>query len=179
MMMAPTGTPETVKESFRTSMRITAASVSLITATDSDGGYHGMAVTSAVSLSMDPPSMLVAVNRSASIHPIIMSSGRFCLNLMGDTHFDLLESFSRADLRDRRFLPEHWVEGPDGLPVLRGALASQVCSVADAHHYKTHTIFVGMVEHVLLPTPTEERLVPLVWMNGSRTLLATCQHSNP
>lgn len=178
-MMALTGTPANVTESFRASMRITAASVSLITATDSDGVYHGMAVTSAVSLSMDPPSMLVAVNRSASIHPIISSSGRFCLNLMGDAHFDLLESFSRSDLRDRRFLPEYWVQGPDGVPVLRGALASQVCSVAEAHHYKTHTIFVGMVEHVLLPTPGEERLVPLVWMNGCRTSLTTCQQSKP
>ncbi|GGG14000.1 4-hydroxyphenylacetate 3-monooxygenase [Rhizobium wenxiniae] len=178
-MMALTGAPETVKESFRASMRITAASVSLITTTDGEGAYHGMAVTSAVSLSMDPPSMLVAVNRSASIHPFIVDNRRFCLNLMGDTHFNLLESFSRTDLRDRRFLPEHWLEGPGGMPVLRGALASQVCSVADAHHYDTHTIFVGMVEHVLLPTPSEERLVPLVWMNGCRASLASSQQSKP
>jgi flavin reductase (DIM6/NTAB) family NADH-FMN oxidoreductase RutF len=158
-------------------MRITAASVSLVTATDRDGVFYGMAVTSAISVSMSPPSMLVAVNRSASIHPVISSSGKFCLNLMGETHFDLLESFSRTDLRDRRFLPEHWQEGPEGVPVLQGALASQICTVEAAHDYNTHTVFIGRVDHVLLPAPTDERLVPLVWMNGSRTSLACGLHA--
>lgn len=69
--------PLAVADLFRTSMRIAPAGVSLITARDADGGFHGMAVTSATSLSMSPPSMLVAVNRSASVHPIISSSHRF------------------------------------------------------------------------------------------------------
>jgi flavin reductase (DIM6/NTAB) family NADH-FMN oxidoreductase RutF len=176
-MMALTSGPETVSDLFRASMRITAASVSLITATDRAGTYYGMAVTSAVSLSMAPPSMLVAVNRSASIHPVISDTGKFCLNLMGETHFELMESFSKTDLRGRRFAPEHWDEGPEGVPVLQGALASQICTVEAAYDYNTHTVFIGRVDHVLVPTPTEELLVPLVWMNGSRRSLASSQHT--
>lgn len=171
--MALTGNQESVTDLFRASMRITAASVSLVTATDRAGTFHGMAVTSAISVSMSPPSMLVAVNRSASIHPVITETGKFCLNLMGETHFDLLESFSRTELRDRRFAPEHWQEGPEGVPVLQGALASQICVVEAAHDYNTHTVFIGRVDHVILPLPSDERLVPLVWMNGSRTSLAS------
>ncbi|NTG45500.1 flavin reductase family protein [Rhizobium rhizogenes] len=174
-MMAVTVSPESVTDLFRASMRIMAASVSLITTRDRAGAFHGMAVTSATSLCMSPPSMLVAVNRSASIHPIISDTGKFCLNLMGESHFELLECFSRSELRDRRFAQEHWHEGPDGLPILRGALASQVCTVEAAQDYGTHTIFIGKVDHVLLPAATEERVAPLLWMNGSRTSLANGQ----
>ena len=127
-------------------MRIAPAGVSLITARDADGGFHGMAVTSATSLSMSPPSMLVAVNQSASVHPIISSSHRFCLNLMGEFHGDILERFSRSDMRTTRSTSEHWREGPGGLSVLRGTLSSQICTAEVAHDYGTHTIFVGRID---------------------------------
>jgi flavin reductase (DIM6/NTAB) family NADH-FMN oxidoreductase RutF len=70
---------EEIVDKFRASLRLAAGSVSLAT-----------------SLSMDPPSMLVAINRSASIHPVIKRTGRFCLNLMAEAQASLLESFSRS-----------------------------------------------------------------------------------
>lgn len=172
-MMVATISPESLSELFRASMRIAAASVSLVTARDADGRHHGMAVTSATSLSMSPPSMMVAINRSASIHPVILETGKFCLNLMGEAHHEILERFSRSDLRDTRFSQEHWQEGPDGLPVLLGALSSQICTVEAAHDFSTHTIFVGRVDHVLLPAQGDETAAPLIWMNGTRKSLAT------
>lgn len=178
-MMAATVSQESLVDLFRASMRIPASSVSLLTATDRTGFFHGMAVTSAISVSMSPPSMLVAVNRSASIHPIIADTGKFCLNLMSEAHSDLLTCFSRSDLRDRRFAHEHWQQGPDGLPVLRGSLASQTCIVDVAQDYGTHTIFIGKVEHVLMPTSSEDRIAPLVWMNGSQASLAIGQNAAP
>ena len=90
-------------ETFRESLRLMAASVSLVTARDENGVWHGMAVTSAGSLSMEPPSMMVAVNRNASIHPVIVAAGHFTLNLMDESHAALLERFSRSDMRDQRF----------------------------------------------------------------------------
>ena len=150
-MTAGAITPRTLADLFRASMRIFPASVSLLTARDVDGSYHGIAVTSATSVSMSPPSMLVAVNRAASIHPIISLNGQFCLNLMGEVHGAILERFSRSDMRHARFSREHWQEGPGGLPVLRGALSSQICAVEAAHNYSTHTIFVGRVDDVVLP----------------------------
>lgn len=63
-------------EAFRASLRLVASSVSLVTARDAAGAWHGMAVTSAGSLTLEPPSMMVAINRSASIHPVIAASGK-------------------------------------------------------------------------------------------------------
>ncbi len=157
---------------FRTSMRATAASVALLTSRGADGKAYGMAVTSWASLSMDPPSMLVAVNRTASVHAVITSRRQFCLNLMSETHADILERFSRSDMRDKRFSDEDWLDGPFRLPVLRGALASQACTVQGTYDYGTHTIFVGRVEDVLLSDTVNANVNPLLWLNGALASLA-------
>jgi flavin reductase (DIM6/NTAB) family NADH-FMN oxidoreductase RutF len=155
-------------QDFRASMRAVAASVSLVTSCDTAGSWHGMAVTSATSLSMDPPSMMVAINRSASIHPVIETSGRYALNLMGEGHAALLEAFSRSDMRDRRFLADQWQAGTNGLPVLKGALATHLCRVVAAHEFGTHTVFFGEVEDVVLPETPAQSLAPIIWLNGAR-----------
>jgi flavin reductase (DIM6/NTAB) family NADH-FMN oxidoreductase RutF len=164
--------PHTCAGNFRASMRSTAASVALLTSRGADGRYYGMAVTSWASLSMDPPSILVASNRSASVHSVISARRHFCLNLMSENHTAILERFSRSDMRDQRFSVEDWEDGPQKLPVLRNALASQICTVQGTFDYGTHTIFVGRVDEVLLPHTTTKTLSPLVWMNGSQASLA-------
>jgi flavin reductase (DIM6/NTAB) family NADH-FMN oxidoreductase RutF len=170
-MMLEDSTSLTLIERFRASMRATAASVSLVTSTDAVGGFHGMAATSWVSISMDPPSMLVTINRSASVHAVISSSGRYCLNLMRDSHSDILERFSRSDMRHVRFDAENWHLSTSGLPVLCDALASQLCTVMDSFDYGTHTVFVGRIDDVILPE-ISGRMSPLIWTNGSRASLA-------
>ena len=167
-MTAQDLTTRPLGEAFRASMRVCAASVSLVAGRDPSGGWHGMAVTSAGSLSMDPPSMMVAINRSASIHPVITGTGKFTLNLMGEHHLGLLDKFSRSDMRDQRFTSDDWSEGPDGQPVLRGALSTHVCNVAGSHDFGTHTVFFGTVVAVILPDTTAQPLAPILWMNGAR-----------
>jgi flavin reductase (DIM6/NTAB) family NADH-FMN oxidoreductase RutF len=161
-----------IGDAFRASLRLVASSVSLVTARDAQGQWHGMAVTSAGSLSMDPPSMMVAVNRNTSVHPVIFQSRRFTLNLMGDCHVALLERFSRSDLRDQRFATEDWLDQGLGGPVLKGALCAHVCSVAETHEFGTHTVFFGKVEDVVLPDPVAQNPTPIIWLNGKRTSVA-------
>lgn len=149
-------------EIFRPSLRRLAASVFILATTDEDGRFHGMAVTSAVSLSMDPPAMMVAVNRSASIHPVIQRTRRFSLNLMSARHEALLTAFSRSDMRDRRFSAEDWHTAPSGLPMLRDALACHMCSAVEAHDYGTHTVFFGAVDALEIADGE-----PIVWQDGT------------
>jgi flavin reductase (DIM6/NTAB) family NADH-FMN oxidoreductase RutF len=171
-MSAQDLTTKPLGEAFRASMRLCVASVSLVTACDEAGEWHGMAVTSSGSLSMDPPSMMVAVNRTASIHPVIMRTGRFTLNLMGEPHLGLLERFSRSDMRHERFTTEDWSRGADGGPVLRGALATHVCMVAETHDFGTHTVFFGRVEEVVLTENLAQAPAPIIWVNGAQALFS-------
>ncbi|MBC7737638.1 MAG: flavin reductase family protein [Candidatus Saccharibacteria bacterium] len=153
-------------------MRLVASSVSLLTARDAAGVWHGMAVTSAGSLPMDPPSMSVAVNRTASIYPVIAATGRFTLNLMDEDHAAMLERFSRSDMRDQRFKADDWTSTADGDPVLKGALCAHVCAVAEAHDFGTHTVFFGRVDNVILPDPIAQTPAPILWLNGKRSSVA-------
>jgi flavin reductase (DIM6/NTAB) family NADH-FMN oxidoreductase RutF len=161
-----------LSEAFRASMRLVAASVSLVTARDAGGVWHGMAVTSAGSLSMDPPSMMVAVNRTASIHPVIATNGHFTLNLMDESHAVLLERFSRSDMRDQRFTPDDWVPSGHGGPILKGALCAHVCTLAEAHVFGTHTVFFGRVIEVILTDTAPPAPAPILWLNGKRSSVA-------
>lgn len=161
-----------VTDAFRASMRLVAASVSLVTARDEAGVWHGMAVTSAGSLSMEPPSMMVAVNRTASIHPVIARTGYFTLNLMDESHAALLERFSRSDMRDQRFIPEDWTTADPGGPILKGALCAHVCTVAEAHDFGTHTVFFGKVTDVILQNPIAQNPAPILWLNGKPNSVA-------
>ena len=161
-----------MSDTFRASMRLVAASVSLVTARDAAGVWHGMAVTSAGSLSMDPPSMMVAVNRTASIHPVIAETGYFTLNLMDESHLGLLERFSRSDMRDQRFTPEDWFSTGKGGPILKGALCAHVCIVAEAHEFGTHTVFFGRVDEVVLNESLAVNPAPILWLNGKRSSVA-------
>jgi flavin reductase (DIM6/NTAB) family NADH-FMN oxidoreductase RutF len=160
-------------ELFRDGMRLVASSVSLVTARDAAGNWHGMAVTSAGSLSMDPPSMMVAVNRTASIYPVIVASGHFTLNLMDESHAALLEPFARSDMRDRRFVDDAWVSAGLSGPVLNGALCSHVCKVAAMHDFGTHTVFFGTIDDVILHDSASQR--PILWLNGKRASVAAAQ----
>jgi flavin reductase (DIM6/NTAB) family NADH-FMN oxidoreductase RutF len=159
-------------EAFRASMRLAAASVSLVTSCDNAGVWHGMAVTSAGSLSMDPPSMMVAINRTASIYPVVHATGRFTLNLMDEPHAAMLEHFSRSDMRHQRFTTDDWMMVGEGGPVLKGALCAHVCTVAEAHEFGTHTVFFGKVDDVILPDPIAHNPAPILWLNGRRAAVA-------
>jgi flavin reductase (DIM6/NTAB) family NADH-FMN oxidoreductase RutF len=161
-----------VSEAFRASMRLVASSVSLVTARDADGEWHGMAVTSAGSLSMEPPSMMVAVNRTASIHPVILQTGRFTLNLIDESHSKLMEPFARSDMRHRRFVSDDWMAVGLGGPVLKDALCSHVCSVAETHEFGTHTVFFGIVDDVILSDHKAQQPAPVLWLNGRRASVA-------
>lgn len=171
-MSADAMASQPIREAFRASMRLVASSVSLVTARDAGGDWHGMAVTSAGSLAMDPPSMLVAVNRTASIYPVILETGRFTLNLIDEAQAALLEPFARSDMRDRRFVPTDWTTAGLGGPVLKGALCSHVCTVAHAHDFGTHTVFFGTVDDVILPGLMPEGPAPVLWLNGKRASVA-------
>jgi flavin reductase (DIM6/NTAB) family NADH-FMN oxidoreductase RutF len=161
---AESGDAIEMEKGFRSAMRVTAASVSLLTCRSEDNVFQGMAVTSASSLSMAPPSMIVAVNRSASSYETVRDTGMFCLNLLAQEHIGLVDSFCRSENRNSRFQSPSWRRGPHGLPYLDRSLASIFCSVAAVHDYATHAVFFGTVIRTICD-PLDER-TPLIWLHG-------------
>jgi flavin reductase (DIM6/NTAB) family NADH-FMN oxidoreductase RutF len=157
-------------EDFRSGMRLVPSGVCLLTARDAEGNLSGMAVTSATSISMSPPSMMVAINQSASLHPAMIKESHFCLNLLGKADASLIECFSRGNRRDERFSTGAWRYDEMGIPVLSSALSAFICCIKEQHDYGTHTVFFAEVTRVLRREGALN--APLVWLNGRASEVA-------
>jgi flavin reductase (DIM6/NTAB) family NADH-FMN oxidoreductase RutF len=156
------GEPTELVHSMRQAMRCLAASVVVISACDGAKRY-AMAATAATSVSMDPPAMLVCVNREASIHPVLMKRGHFCVNILGQDHRKISEACSGKSKGEGRFEVGNWRADPTtGTPYLEDAQASLVCQVADIHHFGTHGIFIGRVTTVR----TQADISPLIYVDA-------------
>ena len=140
LVTEPLQTREDLLDSFRSAMRHVAATVYAVT-TGHGGGRYGILATAVSSLSFDPPSLLVCVNRSASLHAPLANAETFCVNVLGLGNRDVAEHFMTCRAQDRFDVGE-WEE-VHGVPVLATAQSSFVCQRRHCHEFGTHTIFIG------------------------------------
>jgi len=159
---------EEILPSFRDAMRHVAATVYAVT-TGHGGERFGILATAVSSLSFDPPSLLVCINRAASLHEPMASADRFCVNVLGLANRDVADCFARGG---DRFAVGDWGE-EEGVPVLASAQSSFVCRIAHRHAYGTHTIFIGE----LLTARHRENARPLTYYDGRYIdISAACDH---
>ncbi|WP_246519938.1 flavin reductase family protein [Ancylobacter lacus] len=131
---------------FRAAMRELAGGVTIITAAGPNGP-RGLTATAVCSVSAEPPTLLVCVNRATEGHGAIDGAGSFCVNVTATEHRDLAEHFAgRGGLRGaERFLHGRWDTLATGAPVLADALAAFDCRVIQRLDWGTHTVFLGAV----------------------------------
>lgn len=147
-------------DAFRSAMRHVAATVYAVT-TGHGGERFGILATAVSSLSFDPPSLLVCVNRAASLHEPMASADRFCVNVLGVGNRDVADCFTRSGSGEGRFSVGEWLE-EQGVPVLASAQSSLVCRIAHRHAFGTHTIFIGE----LIAARHRENAKPLTYYDG-------------
>lgn len=153
---------QAIPQDFRSAMRCLAATVCVVSIADGDG-WNGMTATAVTSVSMDPPSMLVCVNNTASLHQPLTSGVRFCVNILKSSQVALAAAFSTSKLKgSERFANGAWEADESGLPYLTDAQATLICTIEAALPYGTHTIFVGKVDAVRV----SERVSPLLYQDG-------------
>ena len=127
---------------FREAMRHVASTVYAVT-TGHSGDRFGILATAVSSLSFDPPSLLVCVNRTASLHAPLAEARVFCVNVLGLSNRDVAEHFMN-DRGSDRFGVGRWKE-MCGVPVLATAQSSLICRTAHRHDFGTHSIFIGQL----------------------------------
>jgi flavin reductase (DIM6/NTAB) family NADH-FMN oxidoreductase RutF len=109
-----------------------------------DGYLNAITVSSVTSISMDPPSLLICINKSARIHDTLKIGSEFCINLLNKDQEELSNICSDEDSYDERFNDKNW--NTKGVPFLANAQANIFCKVDKLSSYHTHTIVVGLVE---------------------------------
>ena len=140
---------------FRGAMRRLAGGVSVITA-GRGKDISGMTVTSVSSLSVDPPALIVSINREASSWPLVKRYGFFGVNILTSDQIDIAERFTgKGGLKGAaRFAGADWTTRASGVPLLVGALAAIDCEVEDVVERHSHAIVIGRVLDVAVSART-------------------------
>ncbi|MCB2084858.1 MAG: flavin reductase family protein [Sphingomonadaceae bacterium] len=156
-----------VSTDFRLALRGIAATVCIVATTD---GTHkrGMTVTSVTSVSLDPPAILVCVNKSASINEILRVADGFSVNILSSAQQAVSNAFSGALSAEERFEVGDWQEDPrTGLPYLADAQSTILCNKSAAFPIGTHMIVVGDVSRVA----SNQSCDPLIYHNADYAAL--------
>jgi flavin reductase (DIM6/NTAB) family NADH-FMN oxidoreductase RutF len=148
---------------FRGAMRALAGGVSVISV-GRGNDISGMTVTSVTSLSVEPATLLVSVNRLSSSFPLLHRYGAFGVNILTAEQLDIAERFAgKGGFRGaERFAGAEWVTRATGVPLLAGGLASIECDVEEIIERHSHAIVIGRVREVLTSVPT----TALTYWNG-------------
>ena len=148
---------------FRSAMRTLAGGVSVISV-GRGNDISGMTVTSVTSLSVEPATLLVSVNRLSSSFPLLRRYGAFGVNILTGDQLDIAERFAgKGGLKGaERFAGAQWVTRATGVPLLTSCLASIECDVEEVIERHSHAIVIGRVRSVLTSVPS----TALTYWNG-------------
>jgi len=138
------------RSTFREAMARLGAAVNIITTTTPEGDI-GMTVSAVCSVTDEPATVLVCINRSSRQYNQFRTSGIICVNVLSHKHEELSPVFARKDVSmAERFTHGDWVRLTTGAPVLKSAAASLDCRVAQCVEVGTHTVFFCVVQAVSL-----------------------------
>jgi len=106
-----------------------------------------MTVTSLSSLSVEPPALIVSINRASSSWPLVKRYGFFGVNILNSDQVEIAERFTgKGGLKGAdRFAGAEWTTRASGVPLLTGALAAINCEVEDIVERHSHAILIGRV----------------------------------
>ena len=171
---APVAANSLESRPFLDAMRRFATTVSILTCAHG-GSRFGMSATAITSLSVDPPSLLVCINKSAATHRVMSRGGRFCVNVLRSTHAGLSQAFSGRLKGEDRFNSGSWGQTEDGLPFLSDAQANLFCEIVRVVDYGTHTIFIARV----FSANTRRDVDPLLYQDGKYAIALPLSDDQP
>ncbi|WP_044563214.1 flavin reductase family protein [Azospirillum sp. B4] len=147
-------------DGLRFAMRRLAASVSVVTLRDGKGAA-GATVSALCSLSFDPPSVLIALNQSGSVHDRLLAADTYAINILHADQQDISRTFGQPNRTEDCFKPGEW-EDVMGAPCLIGAQSTLVCRRAAELPHGSHRVIVGEV----LWTRSRTEVDPLLYADG-------------
>ena len=102
-----------------------------------------MTANAFVSVSLDPPLLLVSLDNRSYLHKVLPSIGRYGISVLAEDQEVLSNHFAGRTVEGLhiRFTKRH------GIPLLDGAVANFVVRITDAHPAGDHTLYIGHVEH--------------------------------
>lgn len=122
--------------------------VTVATTIDAEGKPRGLAANSYASVSLDPPLVLVCVQKTTSTYASLFKSTHLGINIMSHAQRDTVGVF--ASKGADKFADLDWHAGPSGSPLIDGSAASIEAEIKERFQAKTHTVFIAKVTHAEL-----------------------------
>jgi flavin reductase (DIM6/NTAB) family NADH-FMN oxidoreductase RutF len=146
------------QELFRDVIGRFATGVTVIT-TRHDGKDFGTTASAVTSLSLEPPMLLVCLNRTSETQGAVAQEGRFAVNILSESQAEIASAFARK--APDKFAQAEVQRGPEDLPLIPGSLAQLVCAVTETAVGGTHIVYLGDVIHAAATDDT-----PLTYYRG-------------
>jgi flavin reductase (DIM6/NTAB) family NADH-FMN oxidoreductase RutF len=162
-MTAVEESAEVSASEFRQAMGQFATGVTVVTSIADDGEPVGTTASAVTSLSLDPPLVLVCLDRESVTLRAIRSHGSFVVNVLAAPQQHLSANFARRGLAAAWEGVRHRA-GRTGSPRLHGVLAALECTVENRLPGGDHEIVVGRVQEVEIG---DENAAPLLYFRGS------------
>ena len=157
---APERIADVDRDTFFASMAAFPTGVTVVTTIDDEGTVSGLTCNAFMSVSAEPPLVLISVSQTSNTLPVLRSAGRFVVNLLAAGREELAELC--ASKQPDKFAGVPWEPSRHhGLPVLReDSVAHVCCDVVQELEAGDHVLFLGHVKHVAPPQPGT---VPLLY----------------
>ena len=118
--------------------------VTVVTAVD-DGTPRGLAVNAFASISLDPATVMVAVQHTSSTHDCLFRADHLAINILSTDQLDVVNRF--AVKSDDKFAGLDWDAGPFGSPLIARSAAVMEVQIRERLRASTHTVFMCRVVH--------------------------------
>jgi flavin reductase (DIM6/NTAB) family NADH-FMN oxidoreductase RutF len=106
---------------------------------------RGLAVNAFASISLDPPTVMVAVQHTSSTHECLFRAEHLAINILSTDQLDVVTRF--ATKSDDKFAGLDWRPGPHGSPLLARSAAAMEVRILERLQASTHTVFMCRVVH--------------------------------
>lgn len=155
---------------FREAMSRVASSVSIVS-TDGPHGIAGFTCSAVCSVTDEPPTIMVCVNRKSAANAVIKSNGVLCVSSLGADQVELSQIFAgvgRVPMNER-FAGPNWALLTTGSPYCKTSRVALDCRVADIREVGTHSVIFAEV----LATAHADGNEPLIYHSRN---YATLRH---
>ncbi len=152
------------KSELRRVMGHYATGVTVITTFSKEGKLHGLTANAVSSLSLDPPLLVICVDKKAESYPCFEESKVFTVNILAEDQEDISRRFAVSG--GEKFEGVAYRRGGNGAPILHGVLAYLECKVYASFDGGDHTIYVGLIEEA----ETRDAKPLLFYRGGYRTI---------
>ena len=129
---------------FRSTMGRFATGVTIVSASHQEGHPHAATVNAFLSVSLDPPLVLVSLGRQARMNTLLHLGKRYGINVLSTSQEQYSRHFGGRPIAG---LQVNWLPAEESdVPLLDDSLAHIVASVVDIHPAGDHLLYISQVE---------------------------------